>query len=103
MKAFPIITTTLALALLTGCQSSLNWTPLDGGSADATKVEKAHKACRIDIKLAGIERAEEERDKKLSQSSTDQAKMLAKEDFDQVEKQVYREIDTCMNKQGYKR
>ncbi len=103
MKALPIITITLSLALFTGCQSNLNWKPLDGSSAETAEVEKARKACRIEIKLAGIERAEEERDKKLSQSSTNQAKMLAKEDFDQEKRQVYREIDTCMNKQGYKR
>jgi len=103
MKTLPIITITLTVALFAGCQSNLNWKPLDGGSADDAKLEKARKACRIDIKLTGVDRAEEERDKKLSQSSTNQAKMLAKDDFDEIRRQVYREIDTCMRKQGYKR
>jgi len=103
MKTLPIITITLTLTLTGGCQKNLDWTPLDGASTDAAKLEKARKACRIDIKLAGVDRAEEERDKKLSQLSTNQAKMLAKDDFDELRKQVYREIDTCMRKQGYKR
>jgi hypothetical protein len=103
MKALPIITITLTLTLLGGCQTNLDWTPLDGANADANQLEEARKACRIDIKLAGVDRAEEERDEKLSQSSTDQAKMLVKEDYDELRRQVYREIDTCMRKQGYKR
>lgn len=103
MNPLPIITLSLALALVSGCQKTLNWTPLDGGSADAAALEKARKACRIDIKLAGVERAEEEREQKLRSSTTDQAKMLANEDYEQLRRQVYREIDACMRKQGYKR
>jgi len=29
--------------------------------------------------------------------------MLLKDEFDQHRRQVYREIDSCMNKQGYRR
>ena len=103
MKLLPIITIALTLALLGGCQQSLKWTRLDGSSADEARLEQARKACRIDIKLAGVERAEADRDEKIKKSSTNQSKMLAKEEYDSIRRQVYREIDTCMNKQGYKR
>lgn len=103
MKALPIITLTLTLTLVASCQSDLNWTPIDGGNADAAALEEARRACRIDIKLAGIERAEEERNQQLSSSTTNQAKMLAKDEYEEIRRQVYREIDTCMRKQGYKR
>lgn len=93
----------VGLALLGGCQKNLAWTRLDGTSADTDKLEQARKACRIDIKLAGVERAEEERNENLAKASTNQAKMLVKDEYEEIRRQVYREIDTCMNKQGYKR
>lgn len=103
MKTLPIITTTLTVVLFAGCQSNLDWKPLGSGSAEAAKLEEARKTCRIDIKLAGVDRAEEERDEKLGQASTNQAKMAVKDDYEALRRQVYREIDTCMRKQGYKR
>ena len=103
MKTLPIITITLTLTLLVGCQTNLDWKPLDDTNADAKHLDEARKACRIDIKLAGIDRAEEERDEKLGQSSTNQAKMAVKDDYEALRRQVYREIDACMRKQGYKR
>ncbi len=103
MKSLPIITITLTLALLGGCQKNLDWRPLDGASANPAQLEKASKACRIEIKLAGLERAQEERDQKLGAASTNQAKMLVEDDYEQIKRQVYLEIDTCMRKQGYKR
>ena len=39
----------------------------------------------------------------MAKSSTNEAKMLIKEDFDAVERQVYKEIDICMHGEGYKR
>ncbi len=103
MKSLPIITITLTLTLLGSCQKNLDWTPLDGASVNPAQLEEARKACRIEIKLAGLQRAQEERDKNLGASSTNQAKMLVKDDYEQVKRQVYLEIDTCMRKQGYKR
>ena len=91
------------LALLAGCQKNLGWTRLDGSSPKAEQLEKASKTCRIEIKLAGLERAQEARDTDLDKASTDQAKMRVKDEFDQLRLQVYREIDSCMNKQGYRR
>lgn len=103
MKALPIISISLGLALLAGCGQKLAWTPLDGSDTDEARLQEAQKTCRIEIKLAGLERAREERDDKLRISSNNQAQMLAKDEYEEVKRQVYREIDTCMNKQGYKR
>lgn len=91
------------LALLAGCQKNLDWTRLDGSSPKVEQLEKAIKTCRIEVKLAGLERAQEERDTELNKASTDQVKMRLKDEFDQHRQQVYREIDSCMNKQGYRR
>ena len=103
MKTLPIITLSLTLALLAGCQQNLAWKRLDGSSADSGQLEQARKKCRIEVKLAGLERAQEERDEKLRQASSNQAQMLVKDDYEEIKRQVYREIDTCMNQQGYKR
>ena len=103
MKTLPITLAGLALALLGGCQGGLDWKRLDGGRDDPDRLERAQKTCRIEIKLAGLERAEAERDERLKSASSDAAKMLAKDDYETIRRQVYREIDTCMNRQGYRR
>jgi len=101
MKVLSVSLLALFLSLASGCQ--LKWVRLDGSSVDQATLEQARQTCRVDKKLAGLERAREERDDKLAKSSTNEAKMLLKDDFAAVEKQVYQEIDTCMNKQGYRR
>lgn len=103
MKTLPITTIVLGLALLVGCSQKLAWTRLDGGSPDPAQLEAAQEKCRIEFKLTGLERAREERDQKLKNSSSDQAQMLAKDEYEEIRQQVYREIDTCMTKRGYKR
>jgi hypothetical protein len=86
MKVFSLPLLLVALSLASGCQPK--WLRLDGSSADEARLEKAKKTCRVDRKLAALER---------------EAKMLIKEDFDAVERQVYKEIDICMHGEGYKR
>ena len=103
MKTLPIISCGLILALLAGCQSGLDWKPLDGGSIDPERLELAQKACRIDIKLAGLEHAETLRDERMRRATSNEAQMLAKDEYEDLRRQVYREIDTCMNRQGYQR
>ena len=103
MKTLPITTIVLCLALLAGCSQKLTWTRLDGDSPDPAKLEAAQKKCRIVSKLTGLERALEDRDQKLKNSSSDQAQTLAREEYEAIRQQVYREIDTCMTRLGYKR
>ena len=101
MKVFSLSLLVVALSLASGCQSK--WAGLDGSSADEAGLEKAKKTCRVDRKLAALERAREERNDDISNSSTNEAIMLIKQDFDAVERQVYKEIDICMHGEGYKR
>ena len=75
----------------------------DGGSADEARLQQAQKECRIETKLQGLERAREDRDKGLAKAATNQRQMLVKDEYEEIKRQVYREIDTCMNRQGYKR
>ena len=79
------------------------WKPLDGGSANEARLQAARQVCRIEIKLAGLKRAEQDRDEKRRRASTEQAKTRAMNEYEQVKQQVYREIDTCMYQQGYQR
>ena len=103
MKTLPITTIVLCLVLLPGCSQKLAWTRLDGGSPDPAQLAAAHKKCRIAFKLTGLERAREERDQKLKNSSSNQAQTLANDEYEEIRQQVYREIDNCMTKLGYKR
>ncbi len=103
MKSLCLYSIIAGLALLAGCQKNLGWTRLDDSSPKAERLEQARKACRIDIKLTGLERAKDERKINLKKASTDKAKMLVKDEYEQIKNQVYQEIDTCMNKKGYQR
>ena len=103
MKAQSLIILIATLALLGACSSQLKWTSLDGNNAAEAELEAARKTCRTDRKLANLENAESERDKDLKLAKTNESKMLVKDDFETVKRQVYQEIDTCMFKQGYKR
>lgn len=101
MKVFSLSLLVVALSVASGCQSK--WVSLDGSSADETGLEKAKKTCRVDRKLAALDRAREERNDDIAKSSTNEGRMLIKENFDAVERQVYKEIDICMHSEGYKR
>ncbi len=92
----------MVAVLLFGC-NAVNWQPIDGASGEAEAVAEARKLCRVDAKLAGLARAEEERDQALQQSRTNESKMVARDDFDQIRRQVWREIDICMARRGYQR
>lgn len=92
----------VTLSLAGGCQQ-LKWVNLDGSSVNETGLEKAKKACRVGRKLEALERARDERDDDLARANSNEAKMLVKDDFAAVERQVYKEIDICMHRQGYKR
>jgi hypothetical protein len=91
----------LLAALAGGCQSG--WVRSDGAAADATRLERARKVCRVERKLAALERTREERDRELRQSNSNQVTMQVKEDFAAVERQVQEEIEACMRQQGFAR
>lgn len=93
----------LALGLFAAGCKTVNWYPIDGASGEEKAVADARKACRIDVKLAGLERAEEQRNEELRQAASNASKMVAREDYEQVRRQVWREIDICMARRGYRR
>ena len=91
----------LTAALVAGCGTS--WTRLDGGTANDAKLEQALRKCRVERKLEGLARAEEERKRELRQASSKQQKIAVNEEYAEIERQVYREIDICMHDQGFLR
>ena len=95
------VTACLATALVAGCGTT--WTGLDGGTASEAKLERALEKCRVERKLEGLARAEEERKRELRQAASNQQKMTAKENYAEIERQVYREIDICMHGEGFRR
>ena len=100
MKFYPVTTVLLSLALIAGCQPQ--WVRLDGRDVKDARLEEAKRTCRVERKLAALGHAEDERDDDLASAGSNEAKMLVKEDFEQVRRQVYREIYICMDKQGYR-
>lgn len=101
MKLKALAVGALTIPLLACAQ--LEWTRLDGADFEDTALQQARQACRIERKLDALERAREQRDSDLGDASSDQAKMRIKDEFASIERQVYREIDTCMSRQGYRR
>ena len=67
----------LPLLVLGGC-GTVNWQPI-------------------------VQEPEDERDEGLRQASSNAAKMVAREDYEQIRRQVWREIDICMARRGYSR
>lgn len=91
----------VVLALLAGCQ--LKWVTLDGAKPDEARLEKAMNACRVDRKLAALERAGDESKENIAQTKDRDRKQQLKNQHEEVRLTVYREIDSCMSRQGYKR
>jgi hypothetical protein len=91
----------LAATLASACGTT--WTRVDGSSVNEAKLGQALAKCRVERKLEGLARAEEERKRELAQARSNQQKMLAKEDYAAIEREVYREIDICMHGQGFRR
>ncbi|MGD8419554.1 MAG: hypothetical protein PVI70_19420 [Gammaproteobacteria bacterium] len=96
-----LLSAAVSITLAAGCQAG--WTRRDGAAVDASRLEQALKVCRVERKLAGLERARDERDRGLRQAGSNQATTQVKEDFAAIERQVQAEIDACMQQQGYAR
>jgi len=101
MRKYLLTAVVLMLMLASGCQSK--WVRLDGASVEDSRLEKARQACRVDRKLAALARAEDDSDRNLATTTSNEARMLVKDDFDLVRRQVYAEIDTCMQRHGFRR
>lgn len=95
-KLIPLVSLML---MLPGCGG---WVWLDGSTVDSGSIKAAEKQCRIEERMDNLERAEDARDEQLSRAETDQARRLARENFDRIERQTDAEIRSCMRKLGLK-
>lgn len=86
---------------ISGCGSK--WVRLDNRPVLQAEFQNARTVCRVDEKLAQMEQAETERNARLSSSRTNEATMLAKDDFALEKQAIYAKIDECMRQQGYKK
>ena len=96
-----VIIAVISVIFISGCESK--WVRLDSRPVVQAEVQNARAVCRVDEKLAQVEQADTERSKRLSSSKTNQATMLANEDFALEKQVIYAKIDECMQQQGYKK
>lgn len=81
-----------------GCASK--WTRLDGGPVAKTAFQEARVTCQVDEKL---EQIEAQRTVQLRRAKSNEATMLAKDNFAAAERAAYAEINACMLQQGYRK
>ncbi len=101
MRITAKISIVFVLVLMSACQ--LKWVKLDGSNPDEARLEKAMRSCRVDKKLAALERAGDENKKKIAGTKDRDRKQQLKDGHEAVRETVYREIDTCMRRKGYQR
>lgn len=85
--------------LVIGCESK--WVRLDNGQIETNALQQARSVCQVDQKLAQLEQAESRRKTDLAASRSNEATMLAKDNFALEAQAVNAEIATCMQQQGY--
>ncbi len=76
---------------------------LDNRPIEQAEFQNARSVCRVDEKQAQVEQAETERTERLSSSNTNEATMLANEDFALEKQAIYAKINESMLQQGYKK
>ena len=91
----------VSVIFISGCESK--WVRLDNRPIVKAQFQNARAICRIDEKLAQVEQAETERNAGLLSSRTNEATMIANEDFALKVQAIYAKIDECMQQQGYKK
>lgn len=101
MQNAAVVTAIIAVMFISGCGSK--WVRLDNRPVLQAEFQNARTVCRVDEKLAQMEQAETERNARLSSSRTNEATMLAKDDFALEKQAIYAKIDECMRQQGYKK
>ena len=88
----------LALAAIGGCQAG--WVRVDGGRADKATLEQARATCRVDEKLAALQRARDANYDEAARAGSNEGRMLQIDSFEEESYAVYQEIDACMRRQG---
>ena len=91
----------LAAIAISGCGSK--WVQLDNNPVIEAEFQQARIACRVDEKLAQLEQMEAQRNNRLLRARTNEAKMLARDDYGIEVRAVYAEVEACMEQQGYRK
>ena len=91
----------IVVVALAGCQPG--WVRIDGNSGDADALEAARQACRVDERLAELERARTANSAEAARAGSNDNRMQQLDDFEQQAFVVNQEIDACMQQQGYRR
>jgi len=91
----------IAVIAISGCESK--WVRLDNSPVVEDEFQEARNACRVDEKLAQLEQINAQRTDRLLDAKTNEAKMLARDDYAMESSAVYAEIDACMKQQGYRK
>lgn len=101
MNASRIRPMLLLACLLAGCGGN-SWVRLDTAAA-AVDLPSAKQICRLDEKLAQLERVRQEDYAALQQARTNETKMVARDNLQLNQREIRDEIDDCMRRQGYRR
>ena len=87
---------------LVGC-SSTSWINEDNSVATDNKISAAKLECKIDDKIYNWESSNRIRSMLISMQKTDVEKQKMKKHYMEQEESIYKEIETCMNKEGLKK
>ena len=87
---------------LAGC-SSTSWVNEDNSVATDNKVSAAKLKCEVDDKIYNWMNSNSIRSMLISMQKTDAEKQKMKNHYMEQEESIYKEIETCMNKEGLKK
>ncbi len=99
MQNVAAVVVIISAIFINGCRSE--WVRQDNRPVVQAEFQNARAVCRVDEKLAQIEQADTERNENLASSSSNEATMVANENFALEKQAIYAEIDECMQQQGY--
>jgi len=85
----------LTVAALGACQPG--WVRLDGSRPGSDELARARARCEVDEKLAALDNFSAP---EAAPANSNEARMLRIESYDVESARVYREIDTCMQREG---
>jgi hypothetical protein len=93
------LTGLLTLVSITGCQPG--WVRLDGNRVDSVALQQARRNCQVDEKLAALEQDRANNSVKASKASSNEARMLQLDNFEDDSYPIYQAINDCMKNEGY--
>jgi hypothetical protein len=95
------LTSLLMLASITACQSG--WVRLDGNQVDSAALQLARRNCQVDEKMAALEQDRTNNSVAASKASSNEARMLQLDNFEDENFAIYEEINDCMQHEGYRK